>query len=482
MNKNFYACFFFCAAVIFLLCANLQAQQAPVRLSTDEAVDLAIRSNLGLESSRTSLETKRRASELSWNQFIPQVNVSGTFNVDNYATDANSTIRLTPIPGTPLGPYVLEGIPGTMYASGGVFINDPVSVSQWRPVGQMSISLSLNAAMFENMNRLRIDYEGGLLTYEKAKAQLERDIRKLYHNMLLMQENIELLRSSFENVERQVQIAQANYRAGFVPELTLLQAQVARENMRPAMDQVENGLKLLMAQFAMYLGMDYNTPFELVPIGDNINFVSLDVMEMITQAATGKPDIQELRQTIMMIESARKMQNLALTPSLNINWSGMSALKVDPLKNNWFTYDNWLHSGSLSITVALRLHSLLPWSSDTQAIRNLDDQLTTATIGLAQMIRGTEIEVYNIVLALERTRVNTQALEQTVALAQQAYRLTEQAYRAGLQDYFQVQNAEQSLRQAKVQLLEQHFTYLNGLIDLEYSTGVPFGTLSGRRD
>ncbi|MCL2266549.1 MAG: TolC family protein, partial [Treponema sp.] len=199
----------------------------------------------------------------------------------------------------------------------------------------------------------------------------------------------------------------------------------------------------------------------------------------ISRAASGKPDILELKHTILMLESARRMQVMALTPSLNINWTGMSALKVDPLKNDWFTYDNWMHSGSLSITLALRLHSLIPWSSDFQAIKNMDDQITTASIGLAQLIRGTEIEVYNIVLALDRTRVNAQALEQTVALAQQAYRLTEQAYQAGLQDYFQVQSAEQSLRQARVQLLEQHFTYLNGLIDLEYATGVPFGTLTG---
>ena len=137
--------------------------------------------------------------------------------------------------------------------------------------------------------------------------------------------------------------------------------------------------------------------------------------------------------------------------------------------------------GSLSITLAVRLHSLLPWSGDSQAITNLDDQIRTANIGLAQMVTGTEIEVYNTVLSLERTRVNAQALTQTVNLAQQSYRLTEQAYQAGLQDYFQVQNAEQSLMQARVQLLEQHFNYLNGLIDLEYSTGVPFGTLSGRR-
>ena len=73
------------------------------------------------------------------------------------------------------------------------------------------------------------------------------------------------------------------------------------------------------------------------------------------------------------------------------------------------------------------------------------------------------------------------ALEQTVNLAQRSYQLTEQAYRAGLQELLQVQNAEQSLRQARVQMHEQQFNYLNGLIDLEYLIGVPFGTLSRSR-
>jgi len=41
-----------------------------------------------------------------------------------------------------------------------------------------------------------------------------------------------------------------------------------------------------------------------------------------------------------------------------------------------------------------------------------------------------------------------------------------------------VQNAEASLRQARVQLHEQQFNYLNGILDLEYALGLPFGTLS----
>ena len=471
-----------CVTAIMLLCANLPAQEAAqsMRLSPDEAVELALKNNLSLESSRTSLETRRRASQYSWNQFIPNITVAGVLSRDNEASTSSGIAAVAPtglINSIPMPPGV------TLPPGADVYLSVPYSVEvpQWHVVGSLQTSLNLSAAMFENMRRLRLDYEGGLLSYEKAKAQLERDVRKMYHSMLLLQENIALLRLSAENVDRQVQMAQANYNAGLAPELTLLQARVARENMRPAMDQAENGLKLSMAQFAMFLGLDYNTPFELIPVTENIDIIPLDVAEMISRAANGKPDILELRHTIMMLQSARRMQVLSLTPSLSLSWNFNSAFIRDPWKDPWFdSSDNWMKSGSFSITMALRLHSLIPFSTDFQGIRNLDDQLRTANIGLAQLINGTEIEIYNTVLALERARVSAEAQAQTVDLAERSYRLTEQAYRAGLQDYFQVQNAEQSLRQARVQMLEQQFNYINGLIDLEYSIGVPFGTLSTR--
>jgi len=483
MRKKRYADGFkypFCLTMLLLLCASLQAQEtekAPVRVSLNEAVNLAIKNNLSLESSRTSLATKKRASDLSWNQFIPNVTVAGILSRDNETSTISGMkpIDLAPIFGGP--PLNLPIPPESLYAVYPYSIDAP----QWHIVGNIQMSLTISAAMFENMKRLRIDYEGGLLNYDKAKLQLERDVRKAYHNILLLQENIALMRGSYANVERQVQMAQANYNAGLAPELTLLQARVARENMRPVIDQVENGMKLSLAQFAMFLGLNYDTNFELEPLSENIGFVSLDVIDTISKASKEKPDIKELRNTIMMLQSARRAQVYALTPSLTLGWSSSSAFIKDPWKDAWFdSDDDWRKSGSFSLTFALRLHSLIPFSTDSQGIKNLDDQIKTATIGLAQMVNGTEIEVYNSVLSLEKTRINTKAQEETVSLAEQSFRLTEEAYRAGLQDYFQVQNAEQSLRQARVQLLEQQFNYLNGLIDLEYSLGVPFGTLSER--
>jgi outer membrane protein TolC len=399
--------------------------------------------------------------------------VGGSLIRDNEKTTISGIAPVT-IPLNPLyGGLLPPGVPNFY----GV-VPYSVDAPQWHVAGSIQASLNINIAMFENMKRLRLDYEGGLLTFERARAQLERDVRKAYHNMLLLQENIALLQGSFENANRQVRMAQANYNAGLAPELTLLQAQVAMENLKPIIDQAENGLRLSMAQFAMNLGLPYDTPFELITIEEDAFFIPLDVADLISKASSGKPDIHELKQSILILQSARKAQIYSLTPSLNLSWNANSAFIKDPWKDSWFDdKDDWRKSGSLTITLGLRLHSLIPFSQDFQGIKNLDDQIQIANIGLAQMIRGTEIEIYNTVLSLEKTRISTEAQQQTVNLAERSYRLTEQAYQAGLQDLFQVQSAEQSLRQARVQVLEQQFNYLNGLIDLEYSIGVPFGTL-----
>jgi outer membrane protein TolC len=235
-----------------------------------------------------------------------------------------------------------------------------------------------------------------------------------------------------------------------------------------------------MAQFAMFLGLDYNTPFELEPVKSETGFISLDVKELISKAVSGKPDIQELRHSILTLQSARKAQVFSLLPSLSLSWNNTPVFTGDPWKDSWSDNDLWRKSGSFTISMGLRLHSLIPFSLDFQGIKNMDDQIRIANTGLAQMIYGTATEVYTTVLSLDKTRISAEAQAQTVSLAERSYKLTEQAYSAGLQDLLQVQNAELELKQAKVSMLEQHFNYLNGLIDLEYSIGVPYGTLSSR--
>ena len=441
-------------AVCFLWRVPLFSQEVRT-ISPEEAVDLAVKNNLSLESSRISKATKKRKADTAWNVFIPTVDIGGTVGRLNEKPVAT----VLPLPGGPV-------------SMGGGY--------QWRLSGSLQIALNLNLALLEGMRNLRLEYESGLITYEKAKAQLERDVRKSYYQMLLVQENIALLRENFAAAEQRVETAQANYRAGQVPELTLLQAQVARENLKPSIDQAENGLKVSMAQFAMNLGLPYDTPFALIPLEDATAFIPLDVADLISQAANGKPDIQELRQSILILESTRKKTFYQIfTPTLSLSWNADPAFQGDPWKDSWFMEDGWKQqSGMFRLTLAFRLNGLLPWSTEAQGLKDLDETLSSLNIGLAQAIRGTELEMYNTVLSLEQTRATAEAQRLTVDLAERTYRLTEQAYRAGLNDLLEVQNAELELRKARIGVLEQQFNYLQGLIDLEYAIGVSFGTLS----
>jgi outer membrane protein TolC len=425
-------------------------EEPPVqRLSPDEAVDLAIKNNLKLESARIGIDIKRRNSLMSWNQFVPEANVSGGMSRDNKRAEATPVINPDP--------------------------------SQWHMNGSITVSLGINAAMFENMRRLKLDYQAGLISFETAKIQLERDIRKSYYQLLLLRENIDILRDSFATAQRQVEMSQANYRAGLVPELTLLQARVNMENLKPTIDETENSLRVLTAQFATKLGLPYDTRFEFIEAPDQIDFVSLDVKGLISKAASEKPDIQELRQQMLLLESNRRAKILSTyTPNFSVSWNTGASFTEDPWEDSWSDGNNWTHSGSLTLGLSFKLDSLIPFSINAQGVKDLTDQQRTAAINLAEAVQGTEVEIYNTVLSLEKTQITLEAQKLTEDLAERTYKLTEEAYRAGLREFLEVQNAELELRKARLGVQTQNFNYLMGLIDLEYATGVPFGTLGAK--
>jgi outer membrane protein TolC len=441
---SFLALFFFCSAAAF--------GQEAVRLSPDDVVDLAIKNNLSLESARANLDVKKRKSDLVWNEFLPTVGAQGTLMRDNWATTQS------------VGNYSIK-------------------LPQWRVNGALSVSYNFSFALIRGIESIRLDYQAGLMGLEKARLQMERDVRKTYNQILLLQKNAELLRENLANAEHRATTAEANYKAGLAPRLTWLQAQVSAENMKPTINETENNLKSLLANFAMTLGLPYDTRFELIPIEEGDFYIPLDVAELISKAASGKPDILELQSQIRYLTSTRKARAVQFyTPYINLSWSLSSTFTKDPFKESWFTADNWNKGGSFSITLGISLNNLFPFTKEGQGLKDIDANARSMNIGLAQAIQGTELEVYTKVNSLEKTRTTAEAQRLTVEMAEQSCKLTEEAYRAGLQDFFEVQNAELSLHQAKLQLLSQQFNYLNDLIDLEYAVGVPFGTLSSGND
>lgn len=436
--------------VLLVLGSHLAAQEAQ-KLSIDQAVNLAIEHNLSLSNTKRDLAAKQRKADTAWNVFIPTVDVSGTL------ARMNEVPKTVTIPGSPV-----QELP------------------QWSLSSRFSAALTLNVALFEGLKNVRMDYENGKIGYEKARAQLERDVRKSYIQILLLQENVKLLKENLAAAEQRLETARANYRGGLVPELTVLQAQVGAENLKPTIQDLENSLQLAIESLAMSLGLPHGTRLELqsLPLPDLS--LDLDMEALISRAVKDKPDLEELRRSILLLQSTKRANFYQLyTPSLSLGWTFDPTFQGDPMKDNWFDSESWKQrSGMFSITLAWRLNSLLPFSREAQGLADLDDTIAKMNTSLAMAVRGTETEVYSIILKLQKSQQSMNALKLNVDLAKRAYALTEDAYKAGLKDIMEITNADLDLRKAQLEVMKEQFNYITGLLDLEYAIGVPFGTLT----
>lgn len=316
------------------------------------------------------------------------------------------------------------------------------------------------------------------MSYEQAARSLERDIRKTWYNLLLIDENLALLEQQAVAAARRTAQAQANFRAGLIPELSFLQARVAERNLEPAIKELRQARDNAYAGFAMNLGLPRGTRIVLDEM-EFPPFASLDEESLLARAASS-PNTQTLTATLRTLESTRKATALqALTPSLSLGWNIDPSLQGSPWDTNWFDTSNWSQSsGMFRATIAFRLNGLLPFSREAQGLKDLDANIAKLNTSLALSVRASQLEIDSSLARLEKSLSSLETLGLNVELAQRAYQLTEEAYRAGLRDLMEVQNAELELRKARTEVLKERFTYLTALIDLEYTTSLPFGSLS----
>jgi outer membrane protein TolC len=433
-----------------------------MKLSPDEAVDLAIKNNLSLEIERINTDTKKRASDYIWNRFLPNVGLSGGINFNSQ----NSSVS------------------GDFQAPGQTKQTQTVSTTGFQ--GQVQAQLAINLALFEGMKSVKLDYQTGLLSLEQAKLQLERDVRKAYYNIMLVEKQLNQLEESLRNTEQQRQSAEDQYNAGRQPELVYLQAQVKVETMKPSVDQAANGLRLAKSNFAMTLGLPLDTDFELsIPV-DGMRYIPLDTQSLVRQAKENNPDILMRKQQLRTLMSQRKAQAYQkTTPNLSLGWTGgMSSngsnTGVESNLSNKTTMNQNSMSTNTSFTLGLSwtATSLLPFSADAQSIKDLDNNIKTLSISIALAEQGAELDINNKVYSLEQIRANIDAQKSAAGLAERSYNATLTAYNSGLQSLLQVQDAEEQLRNVRLNLYQQESNYLQGLIDIVYSIGAPFGTMN----
>ena len=448
------------AAVMMILVLTALGAE-PLVLTVNEAVDLGLANNYNLKVQENSLAGKIRARRDAWNVFIPDVGASLTLSRKNEAQAMGGTAIL----GTNIG--IMDATTADGIYEKLSIQSYETELSPWTAVGSLSAQLVLSPAIGNGIKALDLDYQNSLLSLEASENTTEQGIKRNFYSLLLLEEQIEVLKRNIETTRNRLTSMEAMYRNGYITELDLLKTRAGLSSLGPALLGLQNGYEQLLMVFRMDLGLDLDQELRLEGKVE-VSPEALDADDLVKRFLPGRTDIQQLLVNQKMLENVKALNfNQGRLPALVLGWT-YSPYQADPFDpDRWgedgFSGDN----GSLSITLSVPLDDWLPRSGTANKIKEAQDNIDRLGYQKELAFLAAEMEIRNLVMSLNTSREKLTVLTESVEINEQSLRMSRESYDNGGIALLDLETAENDLLQAEIDLLSEKFTYISSLLDLE---------------
>jgi outer membrane protein len=426
------------AAVIglgmFVRPALAQIIQPPLRLTLKEAVGLALRQNPRVAIANLTLAQTERARDISRAALLPQLSIGAA----DFVTRANvEALFGSPIPGFSqhIGPFWTVRA-GTQFA---VPVFDLALWRRWQASGESVRSSGAQRDVVREQNAQLVvsQYLGGLRSAADVTAAKSRlDLAEALYN----------LASDLE-------------KNGVGTSLDTLRAHVEFQNERQRYASADAQLKLSQYGLVQLLNLDPQRQVELADQPRFFDTPAFDADESIASALQARPEMKALDAQTRAAEFERQAARAESVPRVSFDggWrmEGLTNSTLIPVYQYGGSVDMPIFTGGrIRARVATADLELKKLAESAQAIRN----------EIAQ-------EVKSAAALLAATRVEVDAANLGVTLAQQAVTQAQDRFRAGVANNIEVISAQDQLARANDNQIAALYRYNQSRADLARATG-----------
>ena len=414
-------------------------------LTLDEALDLARVHNLSLAAQSVDVSAAQRDIDTSWNLFIPSVNLSLSTSGRTPVFQAAQTTMKNPL--------------------GGPDIVTPMSASNTGLSVGLGASFTINPAVKDQLDSYQLSYRIARLSYEQAKAEVERSVTKLFYYLLMEQQNIEVQEANITLAREQYEQVKAQFELGFASEMELLSAQLAYERLYPALQQAQNQYEGQLLSLKAMLGIAFER--DLTVTGTIPEVVMKREVQDLKGYLQKSYSIALLDLNRTQLEQSYELnKKQALAPSLSLQGSYELSFFNE-------TYSNTV-SDSFSYQVAVRipLDGYIPGSRTQVSLAKVDDALRKLSYQRQQALQQLEHSIVSQVQNLDMLASQQKLASQNLELTEKLYEMHLIQYESGYSSYMALQEAQNNLLSAKQNLLALQFQYLSATIDLLYDLNI----------
>lgn len=410
--------------LILLVTAAVGAEEKV--LTIDDAVKYALENNISLQESKITFQALKRTKDFSWNSVSPTLTGTTGYTRPNEKTT-----------------YEYEG-----YIEG-------------------TVTFALTPALYSTMRAALLNYENGRITYDEAVRSIELSVRTAFYDLLYEKVYIVLQQRNLDTAKKQYEQNVVKYKSGQVSELDMLTSQVTYEKLKPTLESAEVSYNNSLASFKQVLGIDQNTDISLSGSLDDV--LALKNIAL-PENSSSVPSVLAAEKEVEIAKNSLLAERFsAYAPSVSAEFI-YGKIKTD-------LSDTLSTAGSVTLAVSIPLDGYLPWSTGAQSVASAKDSVKKAELSLADEKTTTSVNIAGYLNEIKQAQSQLQALQTNIDLAQKTYDMTLVAYNHGSKDLLSLQDASDSLLEAKVDLESEKYTLISAVLNLESTLGVSFGTL-----
>lgn len=417
--------------------------EAQMRLSLDEAVDLALSENPTIRIAEMEVARYDYVKRQTWGALLPQVALSGQIN--------HTFIKQNMSKGFSLGGDQYTTISGSVEASMPLFAP---TVYRTLKMNDTQMAAAVEAA-------------------RASRVDLIAEVRKAFYNILLAEQSLSVLLESQTTVQRTVDDTELQYRNGLMSEYDLLTAQVQLSNLKPTIIQTENSIAVAKRLLKMYLSIPETVDIEVEGRLDALRDAVLDGTDGLSTDVSENTDLralelqEELLQRQLRVANAGRWPTLGLFGNFTVSGNNMGTFDFPTMTSlqDGYYWQNPLYAGvQLSVPLFAGLVKM-------NRSRELKNQLAQIGEQRDYLRRQIDVQVRSALNDLVTARETMFAQERTVEQARKAYGISDTRYRAGAGTILELNSAQLAQTQAQLNFSQAIYDYLTAKAEYDRIVG-----------
>ena len=431
-------------------------------LSLDQAIDMAVRNNLGLQSSAIDLKKSKWSVVSLFNSYYPTLSLSGSL-ISSLKKDEDLKGSAT----IPFGNATEMSYEGKDLKIYNQMATTEYDTPRWNANMTFNLQWNFNAAMIFNSYNTVLEYQSGKITYEDAVVSLKKNVKTFYYMLALNKANYDIEVSKLASKKDRYDQAQTKFKNGLTPKLDVLSTRVDYESYKPTLQTLDNTIGYYQKMLQYYIGEELD---ENVILTDTFVVADKAVPDYDHAVKLFEKNNLQLKTLLLGKKQAQNALNIfisQMTPSFSL---GLSVSETVPdMTKEWFNNDEnkTIENSQLTLSLALPLSQWLPLSSTQVSIIGSKYAMKKLNLNIENYIKAQQIQIRKSIDDISTAVENVKSMQMSVEMAQESYDETKKAYNLGTREILDVKDAENTLFAMKYQLLATEFSYRNSLLELE---------------